>query len=469
MSFVSINFLVFVFTILTLYYILPQPLKKYGILCGNILFYSMTGVQNLFLLGGMICLSFICGKVISKSKSKFFLMVGIIISLFPLLIYKYCDFGISILNTLFGKEILPYFEIIEPLGISFFTFKVISYLVDNFHNVLKEKYSFADYAIYVSFFPTIASGPIDRADPFLKQIRNPIGWNFDRFVRGFLIMLYGYFQKVVIADRLGYIVSSVFDNYEAYYGFALFITSLLYSIQIYLDFSGYTYIVAGVAYAMGVEITQNFRQPYYSSSIKEFWSRWHISLSSWLRDYIYIPLGGNRKGKIRKYVNLIIVFLVSGIWHGAGWNYIVWGLLHGIYQIVEDLFGKIKKVRLPHFLKVLFTFLMVNFAWIIFREKGQLSTALDIIMCMGDFGRISFEWIRNLDIPNTILLALLVGMLVVFFIDYLCYRNIDVIDKFLKLNIVLRWMIMYVLIFAIILLGYYGPTYDASQFIYFQF
>lgn len=433
----------------------------------NILFYYSFGMQNLWILAVMIGVSFIGSVRIREKKNKKLFIFFLVISLMPLVILKYCrvdGFPVSLA---------------EPIGISFFTFKVISYLADTYQNKIKTKHSILDYSIYVSFFPAITSGPIDRAEAFLKQIEEPKSLEEKRFVEGLLSVLWGYFQKMIIADRLAITVGAVFDNYQNYAGFPLLVTSILYTVQIYFDFAGYTCIARGIAKALGYECQENFRQPYFSRSIREFWQRWHMSLSGWLRDYIYIPLGGNRKGTTRKYVNLMITFLVSGIWHGAGWNFVVWGLLHGTYQIIGALTEKtrnqikdklhIRNTMLERGMQMLVTFLLVNFAWVLFRANGGIMEALDIIRNMFVPGGISFYWLWNTGVVKIEFVIMLAAVVVAFVVDILKYRRVCLTEKYFKCPVVVRFACLYIIIFAIVLFGVYGPGYDASAFIYFQF
>lgn len=312
MLFASLKFLVFLAVTMVIYWCSPNILKKVEFLVFSMFFYYTYGYKNLIFLFAMIIISWCCGRLIEKTNNnKIVLFFSIVISVTPLIVSKYYNFGIDNINRLFERigfdYSAPVMSIVAPVGISFFTFKIISYLVEQYKksNTGGGYSSLLDYAIYVSFFPTILSGPIDRPNNFLSQIQSKKKWNYIQVVNGFLIMLYGYFQKMLIADRLAPIVNTVFTNYENYEGFPLFVNSILYSLQIYFDFCGYTFIVIGIAKMFGYQCMENFIQPYFATSIKDFWRRWHVSLSSWLRDYIYIPLGGNRKGKVRKYINIL--------------------------------------------------------------------------------------------------------------------------------------------------------------------
>lgn len=460
---VSLKFVVFVIAVLVCYYLIPQKGKKAVMLIANTAFYGSFGVQNLVILVGMIVLSYSGVVLLRKRQDKCLLGSIITITLLPLLLLKYTNIT----------------SLVEPIGISFFTFKVISYIIDSYLDKVKAKHSIWDYAIYVSFFPAITSGPIDRAESFLQQLEKAKCFEEKRFLEGLLYVLWGYFQKMIIADRLAIIVGEVFGSYQNYAGFPLFVTSILYTLQIYFDFAGYTCIALGIAKALGYECQENFRQPYFSTSIREFWQRWHMSLSGWLRDYIYIPLGGNRNGTVRKYINLMITFLISGIWHGAGWNFVAWGLLHGIYQVIGALTVgvrnsikvklHIKDTVLERGMQMLITFMLVNFAWILFRTQGGLLQVIDIIRTMIVHGEISFYWLWNTGVVKIEFVIMLAAVLIAFGVDVLKYKGVRLTEIYFKCPLIVRFLCLYTIFFAIVLFGVYGPGYDASAFIYFQF
>ena len=484
MSLVSINFIIFTLAIFIFYYLIPiLNVQKVVLLAANLVFYFSFGLKNLLMLFSMILISYICSVVLRRKSTKKILFISVIICIMPLLLFKYYNFSLQSLDLLFQKydiQIItfPLLELTEPLGISFFTFKMLSYVCETYKGAFQVRHSFLDYAIYISFFPTITSGPIDAPEEFLQQLKSRKKFCCQIFLEGVMITLFGYFQKMIVADRLAPIINQIFGNYTDYRGFPLFITSVLYSFQIYLDFSGYTLIVIGIARALNIYCINNFEQPYFSSSIQEFWRRWHISLSNWLKTYIYIPLGGNRKGVFRKYVNLMITFFVSGIWHGAGWNFIFWGILHGCYQVIGNLTLKVrtkfkKKCHLygtkaEYCIQIIITFLLVNFAWVIFWNHS-LSDGLWILRSMIPFGNINFNWLYDAGISHTEIIILIFCGIMIWIIDFLRFHKKDLLGSFFGLNIVLRYIILYLLIFSILVLGYYGSGYDSSAFIYFQF
>ena len=273
------------------------------------------------------------------------------------------------------------------MGISFFTFQALSYLWDVYYERIEPERNFTHYALFVSFFPSIVAGPINKASLILPQIKALRSYfDYGKAVTGMRLLLWGLFMKVVVADRVALYVDTVFNSYENYTGLTCLFASFLYTIQIYADFAGYSLMAIGVGKTLGFELTENFRRPYFAVSVTDFWRRWHISLSTWLKDYVYIPMGGSRCSQLRNYWNIMITFLVSGIWHGANWTFIVWGLLHGVFQVVEKALGQQKCTygRFGKTIKILITFLLVNFAWIFFRMPS-LTDSIAIIKRMFDF------------------------------------------------------------------------------------
>lgn len=483
MTLISAWFIIFVSVILIIYFLMPNvTLQKICILCANIIFYSSFGMKPLLLLIAMIGVSYVCMRCMYRNPGKYKLATSIGICLAPLLVLKYSGFVIDSIKSVLGlvhiRILSPVLSLAEPLGISFFTFKVISFLVDGYKGKIEKLPNILEYAMYISFFPTITSGPIDRPDFFLRQFGEKKCWNYDRFVEGFVITLFGFFEKMVIADRLSPIVNQVFSNYSQYSGFPLIVTSIFFTLQIYLDFSGYTFIVMGIIHAMGLEYTENFRQPYFSRSIQEFWHRWHMSLSGWLRDYVYIPLGGNRKGVARKYLNILITFLVSGIWHGAGFNFIVWGLAHGLFQVIGAITLPARTVVkkklhidgsfMEAMLQMLGTFILVDLAWVIF-WSSRLQDGLRIIANMFPLKDVYISWLYQTGISRIEVAILAVAICFVMLIDYIRYKDMNVLKLFWRLWTPVRFLLLYALLFMIIILGYYGPGFDASSFIYFKF
>ena len=329
--------------------------KKIFLLIASIIFYLYLDAKYFLLLLFEIIVSYLIAKLLEKKKSKTYLISGIAVVVFILAFFKYSGFIIR--KTSLSLNILM------PIGISYYSFKIISYLIDTYKNTIDYKVSFLDYFIYVSFFPEILSGPISRPKEIIEQLNKTNTITKEKIVRGIELILDGLFKKYVIANRIANYTSLVFGTYGSYPSFALWLSMFLFSIQLYCDFDGYSKIAIGVSKIIGFDINDNFKTPYFSYNIKQFWKRWHISLSSWLKDYIYIPLGGNKCSKLRNKINVLITFVISGIWHGNTINYLIWGIYHGIANILSF---KKPKNKLDNFFKTLGTFIIVSFGWVIF-------------------------------------------------------------------------------------------------------
>ncbi len=300
-------------------------------------FYMSWNPKYIFLILTTIIITYFSGIGISKAhkkgsiiEKKFFATVSIALNLMILFFFKYFDFAIDSINRSLQmgdfKLLNPTFDVLLPVGISFYTFQALSYTMDVYRDEnFKVERHFGRYALFVTFFPQLVAGPIERSKNLLSQFYEEHYFDYQRVKNGLLLMIWGLFQKIVIADRAAIVVNTVYNNLTAYTGFEVIVATMFFAVQVYCDFCGYSDIAIGASRVMGFNLMTNFRQPYFSQSIKEFWRRWHISLSTWFRDYVYIPLGGSRCSKIKKYRNLMITFLVSGLWHGANWTYVVWG------------------------------------------------------------------------------------------------------------------------------------------------
>lgn len=400
-----------------------------------------------------------------SNSAKLLYAASIVLTLLPLCLFKYLNFINSIISGVFfslGLSIsLQGLNWALPLGLSFFTLQAIGYLSDVYHARIKVEKNWWDYMLFVSFFPQIASGPISKAKDLLPQIKAQRSFDYDRAVQGMKWIMWGMFMKVVMADRVGIYADSIFNNFEHLSGFSCFIGSVLYTFQIYGDFAGYSFMAVGVGELLGFELINNFQRPYFSQSITEFWHRWHISLSTWLKDYIYIPLGGSRCSKTRNYFNILLTFLVSGIWHGANWTFIVWGGLHGLFQIVEKMLHlqKTSSVGVTKAVRILITFLLVNFAWIFFRMPS-LDQAMDMI------ARIFLNHDMTIaEITPAMALFILMSISIVFIKD-ICDECSERKYTLLHLeNIYARWSVYVILVGIIVTCG----VFDASQFIYVNF
>lgn len=342
--------------------LLPQSQKKYGLFFVNIIFYLLCDARFMLLMLAGILWSFGIGRKLSMKpeRNKFWLCSGIIPVVLILIIFKYYNFFVS----LTGNE-ADALSLLMPLGISYYTFKIISYMIDIYFEKRTAEISLLNYSIYVSFFPQIICGPISRSADITKQLEHFHSPSLQILEQGYILILSGLFKKLVIADRLNPYVNTIFSDSSSYPALALWMAAFFYTIQIYCDFSGYSELAIGIGNLLGINCKPNFNLPYFSYSIQDFWRRWHISLSSWLRDYIYIPLGGNRKGTLRKKINTLITFLVSGLWHGSGFNFIIWGLWHGLLNLIPVKKSSHKSL---YMLQMLLTFICVMFGWILFKS-----------------------------------------------------------------------------------------------------
>lgn len=407
----------------------------------------------------------LCITVSNKSK-KLICWLGTISGIAPLVIFKYYNFIIDNANGMLGHGNLPGLNWAIPIGISFFSFQAIGYLVDVYRQRIPVERNFLDYALFVSFFPQIMSGPISRASDLLPQIKGKRTFDEAKAVQGLKWLLWGMFLKTVMADRLGLYVDSVYDNFQYQSGFSCLVASFMYTMQIYGDFAGYSLMAIGIGRLMGFDLVNNFNRPYFAASITEFWKRWHISLTRWLTTYIYIESGGNRCSRLRQYWNIMVTFLVSGVWHGANWTFIFWGLMHGLLQCAEKILGidpKGKYANLPLYRKlkpvrILATFLLVNIAWILFRLPS-----LDIVKIV--FGKILTWEGSGLFLPSNSTLGFMLLSLTIVISKEICEEHFSRIQLFCNRSMTVRWFSYLMVIVLIMLCG----VFDSSQFIYVKF
>ena len=350
-----------------------------------------------------------------------------------------------------------------PIGISFFTFQALGYLFDVYYKRIEAEKDFLNYALFISFFPSIVAGPINKASLIIPQIKNIRPYfDYSKAVEGLKMILWGMFMKVVVADRAALYVDTIFPSYSNYTGVTCFTASLFYTIQIYSDFTGYSLMALGVGKTLGFELTENFRRPYFAVSVTDFWRRWHISLSTWLKDYVYIPLGGSRCSKIRNYWNIFVTFLVSGIWHGANWTFVIWGIWHGVFQIIEKMLGqqKCEYGWIGKSIKIVITFLLVNFAWIFFRMP-TIDDAIGMIIRIFDYSLPKSLYLTSL--PQVVFI--IIGIFILFvkdFLDEYFPNRFKLLDNRYR---IIRWISYVSLIVLIIMCGVFG----SDQFIYANF
>lgn len=409
-----------------------------------------------------------------KKKKKIYLGLCFFVNLAILFVFKYYSFTVNFINKILGIAALsidmPVIDVLLPVGISFYTFQALGYIVDVYRGEIKAERNFINYALFVSFFPQLVAGPIERSKNLLTQIDNLGHRRYENLSKGLLYILWGFFLKLVIADRAAIFVNQVFDSYQGYSYIFLCYAALLFAVQIYCDFYSYSVIAKGSAKILGYDLMDNFRAPYLSASITEFWRRWHISLSTWFKDYLYIPLGGNRKGAFRKHLNVLIVFFVSGLWHGANYTFVLWGLIHGIFNILEDSFKGITKGIRDNFiyknLRRLITFVVAVMSFVIFRSKN-IGAAKAYLL--GIFKRQAGSLDASIAFPyeDTVILLIAIAILVV--IDILIYNKVKLADNIERRSLIVRWPIYIFLLIVTLIFGIYGPGYSEAQFIYFQF
>ena len=557
MSYQSIGFILFSAVVLLLYYILGRKLQRWVLAAANLAFYLFAGPRYLpFLLCTMLATYFAgksidgiyrkadedlagCSnaaekkavKTLSRKKAKRVLLFGMIASIALLAVCKYTAFVLSNINAIFALIHLPQipiFRMILPLGISFYTFMALSYLLDVYWKRYPAEKDFLNYAVYLSYFPHVVQGPIDRFDDFREQIRDGVSFDSKNLVFGAELALWGFFKKLVIADRLNPFVTHVFDNAQSCGGLVLVVAVLTYSVQIYADFSGCIDIVTGVSEMFGIRLRKNFNHPYFSKSMAEFWRRWHISLQEWFKDYIYYPVftsnfvrrtkkNMNAKGHVRSAelfsscFPIMVVWLITGLWHGASWNFVVWGIYHAILligsQVLEPLFQKgTARLRIRtesalwRFWQMTRTFLLCSLGRIFFRAAdiksafsyiGRIfSHAADRTVFAPEFtesvsslfsaiARRSFSQLftlsrdlLNVDTGYGITPANIIMSVIVIFVLWIVDAKQEkgsLRESLAAKNIVIRWIVIYAALFAVIIFGVYGPGFDASSFIYEKF
>lgn len=420
MLFNSLLFLFFFSIVTSCYYLLPPKIRWIWLLAASCYFYMYFRPQYILIIFFTIIVDYIAGLLIENTtgkKRKLFLLISIIVNVGVLAFYKYFDFFAENINTLLGASAarqIPLLDFILPIGLSFHTFQAMSYTIEVYRGNQKAERHLGIYALYVMFYPQMVAGPIERPQHILPQLHRVNRFSKDKFITGLFLMLTGLFKKVVIADRLGLFVDPVFSNPHGHSALDLILATYFFAFQIYCDFSGYSDIALGAALTLGIALMKNFNMPYLAKNIAEFWKRWHISLSTWFRDYVYIPLGGNRVSFFHTCVNLLIVFLLSGLWHGANWKYLVWGLIHGCLLVIYQVLKK-TGIRLKGFtyLKWFLTFNLVCLAWIFFRSS-TVADGFYILQKVVSFNGLSYTAGAAMAVKETgycvfIIISLLAG------------------------------------------------------------
>ena len=414
-------------------------------------------------LFGVTVVTYLFALLIEKNKAygqkKYLVFMGITLALLPLLVFKYYNFLnaqlTAILNAIGITTGLPGLNWAMPLGISFFTLQAIGYLADVYLERIKAEHNWWNYMLFVCFFPQIASGPISKAADLLPQIKAERKFNEAQLIQGLKWLLWGMFLKVVVGDRLGLNVNDAYVHMLTNSGLTLFMASIFYAIEVYCDFAGYSFMALGVGELLGFELVNNFRQPFLSQSITEFWRRWHISLSTWLKDYIYIPLGGSRCSKLRNYWNIMLTFIVSGLWHGASWTFVIWGAMHGFFQIIEKMFGlnKVTSLGGAKFVRIIVTFFMFSFSMIFF----YMSTIDDALYVIGkiftDFSGSISSWSASFLFTS-----------IVMFKDLMDEYDVKPLRLLHSNHLLIRWITYLFLLITIMVMGVFGGQFIYSGF-----
>lgn len=491
MLFNSTEFFIFFPVVVTLYFLTPFNRRWLILLLASYYFYMSWKPAYTLILIASTAIDYTCGRMMGrypdedKDKRRPWLYLSLLANLGVLLLFKYYNFFNDSARELALALNVPYampaFELLLPMGISFYTFQTMSYSIDVYNGRIKPERHLGVFALFVSFFPQLVAGPIERAGNLLGQLHQGHEFNYNRVVAGLRRMAWGFFKKIVIADNLALMVNQVYNNPTEFDGISHIIATVFFAFQIYCDFSGYSDIAIGAAQVMGFRLMENFRSPYFAKSIPEFWSRWHISLSTWFRDYLYIPLGGNRVVKWRWYYNLFVVFLVSGLWHGASWTFVVWGALHGIYQIfgmmtkqkrnaLVQRIGLNRNPQLYKWVQVLTVFFLVCFSWIFFRANS-ITDAFFIVsqsasVLTSPAQVFALDWSHDVFMDQGFkVFTVSVLAIALMEIVHLIQRNGSVSQLILQRPVWVRWGIYYAAIIAVLLFGQFGH----QEFIYFQF
>lgn len=474
-----------------MYFLLPGRLLQnlWLLICSYFFYMCWQPVYGLLLLG-VTAVSYTGGLFIGRARgrasSKAVLTISILLVLGTLFFFKYVNFTVDILSGVLRVLHIGFapshFNIVLPVGISFYTFQALGYLIDVYRGDIEAEKDPLKYALFISFFLQLLAGPIGRARNLLYEIPARHHFDFEKARDGVLLMLWGFFLKIVLADRLTIFVDTVYGDIETFPGWYLIIATILFGVQIYCDFAGYSTIALGAAGILGIDLTDNFQAPYLAATSQEFWSRWHISLTGWFRDYLYIPLGGNRKGKARKQLNRMIVFLVSGLWHGADLSFVIWGALNGLYQVLGDILKPLRDAFVSFFridrkaaghrvLQSVITFCLVDISWIFFRADNMKAA----ISCIRSMLRASNPWVLSggalfeCGLDGHDFNVIILSLILLTAADFFKYRKIKLRDVLCSQAAWVRVLLIPLFICFILLTGVWGPGYNAANFIYFQF
>ncbi|MCR5302478.1 MAG: MBOAT family protein [Lachnospiraceae bacterium] len=498
MLFNSVEFIIFFPIVLAVYFIIPEKFKSIWLLIASYFYYMCWNAKYILLILASTLITYASGLLLEKSdnadvdesirkkRKNLVVAVSFLSNISLLFIYKYLDFTCEVINWITLHTGISFNiqapHLLLPVGISFYTFQALSYTMDVYRKETNAENNFIQYALFVSFFPQLVAGPIERSKNLLRQLAVHAKFSFEDLREGVLLMLWGYFLKLVLADRIALLVDTVYGDYTNYPGWYVPVATMFFMVQLYCDFAGYSTIAIGAAKILGISLMENFNAPYMSSSVEEFWRRWHISLTTWFRDYLYFPLGGSRKGTLRKYINIMIVFVVSGLWHGASVTYVVWGALNGALRVIGDILKPFRKAVAGHLhidtdklgakvIGTIVTFMLLTFVFIFMRA----STMADAVAIIKQVFTVNNFWILfdgslfecGLDKNGFLLLLSMIAVLVV--ADLCKYRGIVIRNIILRQERWFRCLFIAIAILVIMTFGIYGPVYGSSAFIYFQF
>ena len=475
MVFNSLHFLAFFPLVTLVYFALPKRVQWVWMLVSSYYFYMCWNAKYVVLIAWSTLATYVCARILEKisikSVRRAVLAAGLALNLCILGFFKYYGFFADTLSRLFGAVgvslHIPAFDVLLPVGISFYTFQALGYMIDVYRGDIPAEKNLFRYALFVSFFPQLVAGPIERSRNLMRQVHESHSFDYKRVMDGLLIMMLGFFEKLIVADRASIYVDAVYSQWHQASGSQILLATVVFAFQIYGDFGGYSHIAIGAAKILGFDLMENFRQPYFACSVREFWRRWHISLSTWFRAYLYIPLGGSRCSGFRRGVNTIVTFAVSGLWHGAALNFIVWGTLNGVLQVAEGMLPAARKAEkgLRKALRMLCTFVVIDLTWLFFRANA-LGTALRMLMRVATkftaaAAETGFSWAQG-----TVLFC---GIACLLGIDALHERGVSLTELQDRLPMPVRGLLTLLGVLLLIVFGVWGSQYTAQAFIYFQF
>ncbi|MBR4513871.1 MAG: MBOAT family protein [Lachnospiraceae bacterium] len=479
MNFISLRFLLFFVILFTVYYITPKKFRYAVIFVGSYVFYGAFSLKYLIILGATTLLTYVGGIALEKKKSRGVYALFLILNISILVVFKYTNFAIANINKLFSTDIAA-LNLILPVGLSFYIFMSTTYLSDIYRKDFKAERNVIRYAAFVAFFPSILSGPINKSRNLLPQLKEPRDFDADRAIAGFILFSWGLFEKTMVSNRLLVIIDRVYNDYQSYTGAYLLIAAICFSLYIYADFSSYSDMARGISKMLNIEIDRNFNNPYISTSTGEFWNRWHSSLNEWFVEIVYIPLGGNRKGVLRKYLNVMIVFFISGLWHGAAWNFIAWGVINGIFVVIGQILKKPKsrfyeKIQVDEkctsirFIRQVIVFMLITITWVFFRNGIHESLYIIRHMLIFTPSRLLNPDLLNLggDTAKTFITMLGLGI----------FTAVQIARKdesgkyalFKKQPVFLQTLLIALVLCIGIYASFSGSTEQNTQFLYFKF